>query len=130
MITKIRSIAKGIGSKILMGLLVLTFGVWGVGDMLRRGGSSVSVASVGDASIPVQEYAQGVYRETEKLKSIFGDKFTPEMAKNFGTPQRVLQQLIDKQLLIQEARAIGLRIGEYAEKHGTIRKRICAENAR
>ena len=112
MITKIRSIAKGIGSKILMGLLVLTFGVWGVGDMLRRGGSSVSVASVGDASIPVQEYAQGVYRETEKLKSIFGDKFTPEMAKNFGTPQRVLQQLIDKQLLIQEARAIGRRIGD------------------
>lgn len=112
MITKIRSVAKGIGSKILMGLLVLIFGVWGVGDMLRRGGSSVSVASVGDASISVQEYAQGVYRETEKLKNIFGDKFTPEMAKKFGTSQRVLQQLIDKQLLIQEARAMGLRVSD------------------
>jgi len=112
MIVKLRKLLRGLGSKLLMGLLVVTFGVWGVGDMLHRSESNIVVASVGEATIYYPEYQRAVYGETEKLRGVLGKRFTPAIAKQFGIEQRVLQNVIDKQLLIQEARATGLRVSD------------------
>ncbi len=112
MIAKIRSFAKGIGTKIMLALLILTFAIWGVGDILSGAGGNVEVATVGGEGIPYQEYAIGVHQETERLRQMLGKQFTPDIAKNFGIEPRVLQGLVDRRLFVLESNALGLRVSD------------------
>ena len=112
MILEVRKIARSFGSKILMGLLVLTFGIWGVGDMLQKSNGNINVATVGDRDISLQEYKRDIYRETEKLKQTYGKQFTPEMLQAFDVERKVLQLLVDKNLLVLESKEIGLTVGD------------------
>ena len=59
MLESIRNAAQGVVGKaimtVVMGLIIVSFVIWGVGDMLR-GFSPSTVASVGGAKISAQEY--------------------------------------------------------------------------
>lgn len=112
MLVEFRQNARKFGSKLLMGLLIITFAIWGVGDMLRQSNDNVSVATVGGRSVSLQEYKRDVYRETEKLRQNFGKEFTPEMVKAFDIERQVLQRLIDKNLLALESKEIGFMVSD------------------
>lgn len=112
MIKKIRSIARGIGSKILMALLVLTFGVWGIGDVVNQSGGNTAVATVGDVKISANEYQRALYFETEKLRRLLGKQFSPEFIENSGVKLQVLQQIVDNRLLVLESKKMGLRVSD------------------
>lgn len=112
MIKKIRAHARNIGSKILMAMLILTFGVWGIEDMLMKSGGNAPVATVGDMKISVSEYQQALARETDKLRQMLGDQATPDILKSFDIGPQVLQRLVDERLLILESRKIGLRASD------------------
>lgn len=121
MLTEFRSHARNIGSKLLMALLVITFGVWGVGDMVMKSGSNVEVASVGGKKISSFEYQVNLSRETERLRQSLGKQFSPEIVKSLGLGPYVLQQLINSRLLALESEKSGLRISD-AEVVEVIRK--------
>lgn len=106
------SLLRSIGSKILLALLIITFGVWGIADIFTGRGGNATVASVVGEHITAEEYQRGVYRETEKLRAMLGKQFNPEMAKNFGIEPRVLQNLIDNRLLVLESKSMGLRVSD------------------
>jgi len=112
MFKDLNSTLRSIGSKILLALLIITFGVWGIADIFTGRGGNATVASVGGEHITSEEYQRGVYRETEKLRAMLGKQFTPEMAKNFGIEPRVLQNLIDNRLLVLESKSMGLRVSD------------------
>ncbi|MEQ1789084.1 MAG: SurA N-terminal domain-containing protein [Rickettsiales bacterium] len=112
MIKKIRSIARGIGSKILMALLILTFAVWGVGDIVNGSNSNVAVATVGDIKITQLEYQRTLYYEKERLQKLFGKELPPEIIRSLGIETQALQRLVDNRLLLLEARNNGLRVGD------------------
>lgn len=109
MIKKFRAHARNLGSKILMGLLILTFGIWGIEDMLLKSNSNVTVAAVGDMKISGAEYQQALSRETDKLRQMLGKEATPDILKSFNIGPQVLQQLVDERLLMLESRKLGLR---------------------
>jgi len=56
MLNTMRSFAKGFVAKTLMILLVVSFGVWGIGDIFRTS-SSGSLAHVGPENVSPQEFA-------------------------------------------------------------------------
>jgi|CXWL01.1.fsa_nt_gi peptidyl-prolyl cis-trans isomerase D len=112
MLTKFRSIARGIGSKILMGLLILTFGVWGVEDMVRKSGENTTVATVGDIEISYIEYQRELRRETDNLRQRFGKALTPEILKSLNIEPNVLQRMVDNRLLILESQKMGIRVSD------------------
>lgn len=112
MIKRIRSIAKGIGSKILMGLLILTFGVWGIEDMVMKSGGSTIVAKIGDIKITYPEYRMVMSRENEKLRQSLGKDASPDIIKSFNIGPQVLKHMVDERLLWLESRKIGLRISD------------------
>ncbi len=112
MLAKFRSVARGIGSKILMALLILTFGVWGVEDMMRQSSSNVTVATVGDIKISYLEYQRDLRNETEKLRQMLGKNATPEILKNLHIEPQVLQHMIDERLLKLESKKIGLQVSD------------------
>ena len=43
-------------------LLIISFGAWGIGDMLRGSGAPTEVAEVGDTLIGVNEFNQAFQR--------------------------------------------------------------------
>jgi peptidyl-prolyl cis-trans isomerase D len=91
----------------VMGVLIISFGVWGIADIFRGFGQS-TLATVGSTEISINEFRQ-LY--TEKLQQIgrqFGRPLTTEQARAFGFDRQVLQQTIAEATLDEEARRLGL----------------------
>jgi peptidyl-prolyl cis-trans isomerase D len=91
----------------VMGVLIISFGVWGIADIFRGFGQS-TLAKVGHTEISANEFRQ-LY--TEKLQQIgrqFGRPLTMDQARAFGLDRQVLQQAIAEAALDEEARQLGL----------------------
>jgi peptidyl-prolyl cis-trans isomerase D len=92
---------------VVMGVLIISFGVWGIADIFRGFGQS-TVAKVGHTEISLNEFRQ-IY--TDRLQQIgrqFGRPLTPEQARAFGLDRQVLQQTIAEAALDENARRLGL----------------------
>ena len=127
MLTGLRSaFEKGFARFILialMGILVLSFAVWGIGDIFR-GGTATTVASVGSTQISVQNFQNAYNREVQNLGRMVGRGITPDQARQFGIDQRVLNQLVTEATLDERGRQLGLGVDD-----DTIRSRILATPA-
>jgi peptidyl-prolyl cis-trans isomerase D len=92
---------------VVMGVLIVSFGIWGIADIFRGFGQS-TVATVGHTEISVNEFRQ-IY--TERLQQIgrqFNRPLTQDQARAFGLDRSVLQQTIAEAALDEEARRLGL----------------------
>jgi peptidyl-prolyl cis-trans isomerase D len=92
---------------VVMGVLIISFGVWGIADIFRGFGQS-TLATIGRTEISVNDFRQ-LY--TEKLQQIgrqFGRPLTMDQARAFGLDRQVLQQTIAEAALDEEARRMGL----------------------
>ena len=96
----------------LFGLLILSFAVWGIGDIFRTQGHNQSVATIGDMVIDQQTYAQELSQEIATVSRRFGTQLTPEQAQIFGIPQQVLNRLVSRALLDEMASRMGLIMTE------------------
>src|SRR6202030_901408 len=92
---------------VVMGVLIVSFGIWGIADIFRGFGQS-TVATIGHTEISTNEFRQ-LY--TEKLQQIgrqFGRPLTTDQARAFGIDRQVLQQTIAEAALDEQARRMGL----------------------
>ena len=108
MLNTFRNYGSSLAAKILLGLLVITFSAWGIGDMIRNPARKLTVATVGQDSITNDVFAGALRREGENLKQSVGEDFTPEMLKDPRIAHHVLLQLVNNSLLHQESEALGL----------------------
>src|ERR1700716_2373936 len=91
----------------VMGVLIISFGVWGIADIFKGFGQS-TLAKIGRTEISTEQFRQ-LY--TEKLQQIgrqFGRPLTMDQARAFGLDRQVLQQTIAEAALDEEARRLGL----------------------
>lgn len=100
-------------AKILIGLLVLSFAVWGIADVFNGIGST-SVASVGDKEISAQDYQRAYGRELDQLSRRAGQPITQEQAALFGLPQQVLGRLLAEAALDNEASKLRIGVSDEA----------------
>ncbi|MBV9203360.1 MAG: SurA N-terminal domain-containing protein, partial [Alphaproteobacteria bacterium] len=112
MLQAIRSRAGSYIVKILFALLILTFGIWGIGDIFRNRGSDTVVATVGDHNIHAEELQTALRRALEQLSARFGSTVDLQQAKQLGLVDQTLAQLIDRSLIDQEAARLGLDISD------------------
>lgn len=92
---------------VVMGVLIVSFGVWGIADIFRGFGQS-TVATVGRTEISINEFRQ-VY--TDRLQQIgrqYGRPLTMEQARAFGFDRSVLQQMLAEAAMDEDARRLGL----------------------
>lgn len=103
MLAAFRNLAGGFIAKIIMGMLIISFGVWGIGDMFRNAGTEQVVAVVdGDAITK---------RELENLISLLQQNYTQITAEVAAEPSfqmEVLNNLINDRLLNKESNRLGL----------------------
>jgi peptidyl-prolyl cis-trans isomerase D len=103
MLTALRSKATSWIVKILFLLLIGSFGVWGVGDMLRQGGSEPAVAEIGPVKITGQQYMKEFHDQVNRLQPRFQGRLDNDLARQLGLPKVVLDQMVGNTLLDVEA---------------------------
>lgn len=92
---------------VVMGVLIISFGVWGIADIFKGFGQS-TVAKIGSTEISLNEFRQIYTDRLQQISRQFGRPLTPDQARAFGLDRQVLQQTIAEAALDEEARRLGL----------------------
>ena len=132
MLDKLREGAQGKVAKIILGLIILSFALAGVGSYLN-GPARTAPATVNgnDISAPALENA---YRnERARMESQMGEAFNqlaanPDYMKQFR--RGVLDRLIDQALIDDKARSLGLRVSDEQIKQAIVAMPEFAENGK
>lgn len=91
----------------VMGILIISFGVWGIGDIFRGFGRS-TVAKVGGTEITIEQFRQIYTERLQQLGRQIGRPLTQDQARAFGIDRQVLQQIVAETTLNEEAKRLGL----------------------
>lgn len=117
MLQAIRSTVGSWVVKILFVLLILSFGVWGIGDMFRGGGASNTVAEVGPVEVGRGELDQEFRRQMERLRPLFGGALTADQARQFGLVDQSLNSIVQRTLFDLAARDAGVAVNDAVVRH-------------
>jgi len=96
---------------VVMGILIVSFGIWGIADIFRGFGQS-TLAKVGHTEISTNEFRQIFTDRLQQMGRQFGRPLTMEQARAFGFDRQVLQQIIAEAALDEEARRLGLGVSD------------------
>ena len=96
--------------QITIGAIVLVFVFWGVGG--NQGAGPNAVAVVNDASISLVEYQQAYDRILSQYREQFGGSIPPGLLETLGIEQRVINELIQRKLILQGGIDAGLWVSE------------------
>jgi peptidyl-prolyl cis-trans isomerase D len=113
MLEAMRRGVANILAKILLGLLIVAFAVWGIGDYIVRGPTGGgALATVGKTEITVSEFQQAYKDEMQSIASKLGRALTPEQAQVLGVPPRTLARLIGTAAIDLHANNLGVTIAD------------------
>jgi peptidyl-prolyl cis-trans isomerase D len=94
--------------KFILGAIIIVFAFWGVGTF--NASRLVTVATVDDELITYEAYRDTYGRLMEEVRQRFGDNLDENLLKAMDLEQLALDQLINDQLLINEADRLGLAV--------------------
>ncbi len=107
MLQSMRNFSKSLPVSIMLGLLAVSFALWGIGDIFR-GSTTTWVAKVGSARIEEASF-QREYRNTIRATGARQQSdITPEQAKKLGIPNATLQRMIGEAALDNYAADFGV----------------------
>jgi len=92
---------------VVMGLLALSFAVWGINDIFRGFGRS-TLAKIGGTEIPIEQFRRSYNERLEQVGRQFGHPLTPEQANAIGLDRQVLGEMVAEAGLDQRARQMHL----------------------
>jgi peptidyl-prolyl cis-trans isomerase D len=92
---------------LVMGVLIVSFGIWGIADIFRGFGQS-TLAKVGHTEISTNEFRQIFTDRLQQIGRQFGRPLTTDQARALGFDRQVLQQTLAEAALDEETRQLGL----------------------
>jgi peptidyl-prolyl cis-trans isomerase D len=95
----------------VVGVLVIAFGIWGIGDIFRGFGLS-TVAKVGATEITLDQFRNFYNDRLQQLGRQFNRAITQEQARALGLDRRLLAQLMAQAALDDRAHRMGLGISQ------------------
>ncbi|HEY0569850.1 MAG TPA: SurA N-terminal domain-containing protein, partial [Xanthobacteraceae bacterium] len=112
MLRGIRTASKGwIGKTIMgivMGLLIVSFAIWGIGDIFKGFGQA-TVAKIGGSEITTEQFRQTYTNRLQEIGRQIGRPITPDQARALGFEQQIIGQMVAETAL--DVRARQLRLG-------------------
>ncbi len=102
MLRDIKQKSSGLFAKIIMGLLIIAFGFWGVSGSLLMANND-SAATVNGKKITINDFNIAVQNSKSRLRGQFGDNLGSEYFDSENFKRGVLNQIVDAELLRQEA---------------------------
>jgi len=109
MMESMRNAAKSWVAKLLIGLLAVSFGVWGIADVFR-GSSTGALATVGEQEISPQQFERAFQEYLQNLSRQTGKGITPEEARAMGIDKAILDTLLQSAALDNEAGKLNLGV--------------------
>jgi peptidyl-prolyl cis-trans isomerase D len=105
--------------KVLFAFLILSFGIWGVGDVIRQRVESTPAITVGDQQFSAPQVADRFRRDVDRMSQQFGTKLSIEQALQFGLLNQTVQRMVESALLDEAAHKQGMGVDD-----ATLRKEI------
>ena len=113
--------------KIFLGLLVLSFAAWGIGDIFRLA-PDAAVVTVGDTKVSGYEFLNDFNRQVRRMQQSLGPSFDSQQARQLGMVDQVIQQAVTRALYDQEVAELGLTMSD-ADIAAYIRKSSAFKNS-
>lgn len=114
MLEKIREGSQGVIAKSILGLVILTFALAGVGSYLSTP-AELNVAEVNGETISRADFDQAFQNERARLQQQFGEMYatlSADTAYMTNFRNEVLERLISEKLEQQLAKKLGLRVSD------------------
>jgi len=118
---------------LLMGMLMISFAFWGIGDMLRAGGGTTEVAHVGGTHVPVYGWVGGTSVSVTEVRDLFnrqlqqierqtGQRPEPEQALRYGIHLRALEDVVQRAVIDNAVQQYGIVVGDSEIRAAIARK--------
>ena len=107
----------------VVGFLVISFAIWGIGDIFRGFGRS-TVAKIGRTEISVEQFRNLYNDRLQQYSRQAGRAIGPEQARQLGLDRLVIGQVVSEILLDERARVLGLALSD-----AEVAKQITADPA-
>jgi peptidyl-prolyl cis-trans isomerase D len=112
MLQFIRSKAGSFYVKLLFVLLIGSFGIWGVGDVLRQKPADNALITVGDQSVRAAELQTEYHQTLDQFRRRFGGSLDADQARALGLLDKTVDRMVTQALFDQEAKRLNVRVGD------------------
>jgi peptidyl-prolyl cis-trans isomerase D len=102
----IRKHAQGWLAKVILGLIAITFALFGIDSYMKGDKSGGMVAEVGDAGISREELARDIQTQSDRMRETLGPAFDPAVTETADFRKKVLDSLIERKALLQDAQKL------------------------
>lgn len=109
MLEFIRERAQGWFAWAILILIVVPFALWGV-HQYQTTDSEVNVAVVGDKKISDFDFKRAYQQQRNRIRAMMGKKFDPSLINDAQLKKGVLENLIEREVLVQGAHDAGMRV--------------------
>ncbi len=92
---------------LFLGVIIVSFSLF-VGSSKFGDSLGAEVAEINGETISQREFAMHYEREVQRYRELLKGSLTPEMLKGLNIKGNLVETLIQKKLLLQEARSLGL----------------------
>ncbi|WP_347264886.1 peptidylprolyl isomerase [Nitrobacter sp.] len=96
---------------IVMGLLIVAFGIWGIADIFHGFGQS-ALATVGGTEISTEQFRQIYNDRLQQIGRQFGRPLPPDQVRALGLDRQILQQVVAEAALDEDAQRKGLKVSD------------------
>ena len=111
MLQRLRSSTASIFAKMILGLLILSFGAWGIQGYISGGVLTDAVVKIGEQDISAQEVKDAFGREVRTLQQR-GLDITVEQARGLGLLDQALNRLIDGRIFALGGDSLGMVVSD------------------
>lgn len=112
MLRNMRQFAKSGFAIILFALIIISFAIFGINDVMSWGARGDDVAAVGKARVSKAEYAQNFSRALDTLREQTGRVITTQEAADNGFDNQLLQQMVDEALVLEMANQANITVAD------------------
>ena len=97
--------------QIVLLLIIVTFGFFGI-DSYRKSGRSSVPATVNGERITQQEFDNALRQQQDRVREQAGSNFDPSMFDKPEIKRMILDSMINQRLLVSQARSVGLTLSD------------------
>lgn len=111
MLQAFRNTVMGWLGWIIIGLVIMTFALFGLGSYLQDK-TRVYAAKVNDVEIAPRDLQQAYQQQRARIQERMGDAYNPALLDEKRLRQQALDGLINRELMLQAARDAGLTVSD------------------
>lgn len=114
-----------------LALVVLTFVVFFIPNFTSTGAAPSEVlAEVEGQEITVREFQRRYSAQIQAYRNAYGSQLSEQLLRQLGIEQQILQQLVDEQAMVAEARRQGISVSDVEIRERILKLPAFQENGR